>query len=30
MKKDSLNKAEKFWDRTAGNYDKEEKKDEKT
>lgn len=29
MKIDSRNKAEKFWDRTAGNYDKEEKKDEK-
>lgn len=30
MKKDSRNKAEKFWDRTASNYDKEEKKNEKT
>jgi 2-polyprenyl-3-methyl-5-hydroxy-6-metoxy-1,4-benzoquinol methylase len=29
MKKDPRNKAEKFWDRTASNYDKEEKKDEK-
>jgi len=27
---DSLNQAEKFWDRTANNYDKEEKKDEQT
>ncbi len=26
----SRNQAEKFWDRTASNYDKEEKKDEKT
>jgi len=25
---DSSNHAEKFWDRTANNYDKEEKKDE--
>jgi len=25
-----LNKTEKFWDRTANNYDKEEKKDEQT
>jgi 2-polyprenyl-3-methyl-5-hydroxy-6-metoxy-1,4-benzoquinol methylase len=30
MKIDSQNKAEKFWDRTASNYDKEEKKDKKT
>lgn len=30
MKIDSLNKAEKFWDRTASNYDKEEEKDKKT
>ena len=27
---DSLNQAEKFWDRTASNYDQEEKKDEQT
>jgi len=27
---DSRNQAEKFWDRTANNYDKEEKKDEQT
>lgn len=26
---DTQNKAERFWDRTASNYDKEEKKDEK-
>lgn len=25
-----MNKSEKFWDRTANNYDKEEKKDELT
>lgn len=30
MKRDSRNKAEKFWNRTAANYDQEEKKDEKT
>ena len=30
MKKDSKNKAEKFWDRTANSYDKEEEKDKKT
>ncbi len=30
MKKDSRNNAERFWDRTARNYDKEEKKDGKT
>ncbi|MFH1526570.1 MAG: class I SAM-dependent methyltransferase [Bacteroidota bacterium] len=29
MKIESLNKVEKFWDRTASSYDKEEKKDEK-
>ena len=27
---DSGNQAEKFWDRTANNYDKEEKKDDQT
>lgn len=27
---DSRNQAEKFWDRTANNYDKEERKDEQT
>ncbi|MFZ1807800.1 MAG: methyltransferase domain-containing protein [Cyclobacteriaceae bacterium] len=30
MKKDQHNKAERFWDRTAGSYDKEEQKHKKT
>lgn len=30
MKKNTQNKAEKFWDRTANSYDKEEEKDKKT
>lgn len=30
MKTDTRNKAEKFWDRTAGNYNQEEKRDAKT
>lgn len=30
MKKNTRNKAEKFWDRTANSYDNEEEKDKKT